>query len=136
MKQVLSLVSLVVEDYDEAVEFFVGKLGFELLEDTRLTEEKRWVRIAPRNAGHPGCAVLLAKANNDAQRLAIGHQAGGRVFLFLQTDNFERDYSRYRQAGVVFREEPRNEAYGRVVVFEDLYGNPWDLFEPKDGSGD
>lgn len=122
----LSLVSLLVRDYDEAISFYVGKLGFRLLEDTRLSSEKRWVVVGP---GGGQASLLLAKAVGE-QIDAIGRQAGGRVFLFLETDDFARDHARYLAAGVTFREQPRVEAYGTVAVFEDLYGNPWDLIEP------
>ncbi|WP_449415044.1 VOC family protein [Ochrobactrum teleogrylli] len=122
----LSLVSLLVRDYDEAISFYVGKLGFRLLEDTRLSSEKRWVVVGP---GGGQASLLLAKAVGE-QTDAIGRQAGGRVFLFLETDDFARDHARYLEAGVTFREQPRVEAYGKVAVFEDLYGNPWDLIEP------
>jgi uncharacterized glyoxalase superfamily protein PhnB len=121
-------VSLVVNDYDEAIEFYTRKLSFTLLEDTRMSETKRWVVIAP--PGSTGCTLLLAKAANDAQKAAVGNQTGGRVFLFLHTDNFDRDYNQMQEAGIEFIESPRQEAYGKVVVFADLYGNRWDLIEP------
>ncbi|MCQ8183895.1 VOC family protein [Parvularcula maris] len=123
--QYLSNIALVVRDYDEAIAYYTGKLGFELLEDTRLSATKRWVRVAP--PGGAQTALLLAKASSPEQEEAIGRQTGGRVFLFLETDDFERDYRRYHEAGVAFVEKPRGEEYGRVVVFEDLYGNRWDL---------
>jgi uncharacterized glyoxalase superfamily protein PhnB len=129
MQQYLAGVSLVVNDYDEAIEFYTRKLSFTLLEDTRMSETKRWVVIAP--PGSTGCTLLLAKAANDSQKAAVGNQTGGRVFLFLHTDNFDRDYNQMQQAGIVFIESPREEAYGKVVVFADLYGNRWDLIEPK-----
>ncbi|MEI6583052.1 MAG: VOC family protein [Chitinophagia bacterium] len=128
MQQYLAGVSLVVNDYDEAIEFYTRKLSFTLLEDTRMSETKRWVVIVP--PGSTGCTLLLAKAANDAQKAAVGNQTGGRVFLFLHTDNFDRDYNQMQQAGIVFIESPRQEAYGKVVVFADLYGNRWDLIEP------
>jgi uncharacterized glyoxalase superfamily protein PhnB len=128
MQQYLAGVSLVVNDYDEAIEFYTRKLCFTLLEDTRMSETKRWVVIAP--PGSTGCTLLLAKAANDSQKAAVGNQTGGRVFLFLHTDNFDRDYNQMQQAGIVFIESPRQEAYGKVVVFADLYGNRWDLIEP------
>ncbi|MBX4874713.1 VOC family protein [Rhizobium bangladeshense] len=127
----LSLVSLLVRDYDEAIAFYVSKLGFQLIEDTRLSNEKRWVVVSP-NGGQ--ASLLLAKAIGK-QTAAIGQQAGGRVFLFLETDNFARDHARFLAAGVIFREQPRVEAYGTVAVFEDLYGNPWDLIEPAMSNG-
>jgi lactoylglutathione lyase len=118
-------VALLVRDYDEAIRFYTQALGFELLEDTRLSDSKRWVRVAP--AGSAGTALLLARAANPAQEQAVGNQSGGRVFLFLETDDFRRDYDRMRGHGVRFTEEPRHEDYGTVVVFLDLYGNKWDL---------
>lgn len=127
MKRSLSLTTLVVEDYDEAIAFFTGKLGFELRQDTRITSEKRWVVVAP-----VGCArgLLLANAANERQRRSIGDQSGGRVFLFLETDDFRRDHAAFLAAGVRFTEKPRREAYGTVAVFEDVSGNLWDLIEP------
>ena len=127
----LAAVSLVVPDYDEALAFYVGRLGFALAEDTRLSPTKRWVTVVPPGGGG---ALLLARAATDAQRAVIGRQAGGRVFLFLQTDDFERDHARMTAAGVRFREAPRDEAYGRVVVWEDPFGNAWDLIEPSGGA--
>jgi catechol 2,3-dioxygenase-like lactoylglutathione lyase family enzyme len=127
MRQHLSLTAVVVRDYDAAIAFFVGKLGFELREDTRLDEEKRWVVVAPPGSTESG--ILLAKAANPGQAQAIGNQSGGRVFLFLATDDFNRDYKAFRERGVKFLEEPRHEPYGTVAVFEDLYGNRWDLIE-------
>ena len=122
--QTLGKIALVVADYDEALDYFVGTLGFDQLEDTDMGGGKRWVVVAPSGGG---CALLLAKAKNDEQRAAIGRQTGGRVFLFLETQNFDRDYERYDELGVDFIEEPRRESYGKVVVFRDLYGNLWDL---------
>jgi uncharacterized glyoxalase superfamily protein PhnB len=129
MQQYLAGISLVVNDYDEAIEFYTRKLSFTLLEDTRMSDTKRWVVVAP--PGSTGCTLLLAKAANDAQKAAVGNQTGGRVFLFLHTDNFDRDYNQMQEAGIEFIESPRQEAYGKVVVFADLYGNRWDLIEPK-----
>ena len=123
----LSQLALVVRDYDEAIAYFVGILGFELVEDTTLSPEKRWVRVAPRGDG--GAGLLLARAATPEQASRIGDQTGGRVFLFLRTDDFERDYNAFLSRGVAFTETPRHEAYGRVVVFRDLYGNKWDLVE-------
>lgn len=129
MKQSLALVSLVVRDYDEALEFFVGILGFTLVEDTPMPEEaKRWVVVSPPGATES--RLLLARASTDAQLARVGSQSGGRVFLFLHTDDFWRDYERYRERGVNFVREPRTEPYGTVAVFEDLQGNLWDLVEP------
>lgn len=127
MPQHLGNITLLVRDYDEAIQFYVDKLGFELLEDTDRGQGKRWVRVAPADAGNP--ALLLAQAATDEQRAQVGNQAGGRVFLFLNTDDFQRDYTRYQAAGVQFLEEPRHEDYGSVVVFADLYGNKWDLLQ-------
>lgn len=120
----LSLVSLVVCDYDEAIAFYTQKLGFRLSEDTSLSPDKRWVVVEPVGGG---TGLLLAKAKNAAELAAVGNQAGGRVFLFLETDDFARDHARMKAAGVTFREEPRHEPYGTVAVFEDLYGNLFDL---------
>lgn len=125
----ISRLALVVRDYDEAIAWFSRCLGFELAEDADLGGGKRWVVMAPR--GPAGTALLLAKAVGAQQEAAIGNQAGGRVFLFLETDDFEGDYERMGAAGVRFREAPRSEPYGKVVVFEDLYGNAWDLIEPR-----
>ncbi|NID04516.1 VOC family protein [Luteibacter jiangsuensis] len=124
----LGAVTFLVRDYDEAIRFFVDALGFELIEDTPLSETKRWVTVAPR--GSHGTRLLLAQAASDEQRAHIGRQGGGRVFLFLETDDFARDATRMRAHGVRFREEPRHEPYGTVAVFEDLYGNAWDLIQP------
>ena len=133
MKQTIHALTLVVRDYDEAIAWYTGALGFELLEDTAMGAGKRWVRIAPR--GSTGTSLLLAEAKDEAQSGAVGRQAGGRVFLFLHTDDFERDHRAMKAAGVHFVEEPRTEPYGRVVVFEDLYGNRWDFIEPKGRAG-
>jgi catechol 2,3-dioxygenase-like lactoylglutathione lyase family enzyme len=129
VRQSLGLVSLVVRDYDEAIDFFVGTLGFDLVEDTEVPEQqKRWVVVAPR--GGTGSSLLLARASSEQQVSRIGSQTGGRVAFFLYTDDLERDYSRYRAAGVTFVREPKSESYGKVAVFRDLYGNDWDLLEP------
>ena len=127
MKQSIAHIALVVEDYDDAIEFYKGKLGFTLLEDTPQSETKRWVLVAPRNS--EGCQLLLAKAVGDEQKSRIGNQTGGRVFLFLRTDDFSRDYEDYLSKGVKFVREPKVEDYGTVAVFADLYGNLWDLIE-------
>ena len=129
MRQTLAQIALVVGDYDEAIEFYTKKLNFTLLEDTALSETKRWVRVAPRGSDH--CRILLAKAANDEQKSRVGNQTGGRVFLFLHTDNFWRDYKNMQSAGVEFVREPVVESYGTVAVFKDLYGNLWDFIEPK-----
>jgi catechol 2,3-dioxygenase-like lactoylglutathione lyase family enzyme len=120
--------ALLVRDYDEAIAYFVERLGFRLLEDERRTAEKRWVRIAPPGADETG--LLLARAATPAQQAAVGNQSGGRVLFLLHTDDFDRDYSAMKSKGIEFTEEPRNESYGRVVVFKDLYGNKWDLIQP------
>ena len=131
MKQSIALVSLVVRDYDEALEFFVGKLGFNLVEDTYVpAQDKRWVVVAPR--GDCGCRLLLARASTAEQQSRIGNQTGGRVFLFLSTDDFWRDYETFRSRGIEFVRSPKEESYGTVAVFKDLYGNLWDLIQPKD----
>jgi catechol 2,3-dioxygenase-like lactoylglutathione lyase family enzyme len=128
MTQHLAAIALVVRDYDEALGFYVGKLGFTLVEDTRMSATKRWVLVAPPGAQE--MRLLLAKADNPEQATRIGNQAGGRVFLFLHTDDFQRDHDAYRAKGVRFLEAPRHEAYGTVAVFADLYGNKWDLIQP------
>ncbi|MEM9055114.1 MAG: VOC family protein [Pseudomonadota bacterium] len=124
----ITKVTLLVPDYDAGIAFYVDKLGFELLEDTKLSETKRWVRVAPPGAE---TALLLAKADGPEQDAAIGNQTGGRVGFFLQTDDFERDYSAMHATGVTFREAPRHEPYGTVIVFEDPWGNLWDLIQPS-----
>jgi len=128
MMQRIALITLVVDDYDEAISYFTGKLGFALVDDTALGGGKRWVVVAPRAAGS---GLLLAKAVNERQKQAVGAQTAGRVFLFLHTDDFRRDYATYKERGVTFVEEPRQEPYGTVAVFTDLYGNRWDLIEPE-----
>jgi catechol 2,3-dioxygenase-like lactoylglutathione lyase family enzyme len=129
MKQKIAHVSLVVNDYDEALEFYTQKLGFRLIEDTKLTDKKRWVIVAPPGANE--CCLLLAKAADEKQRAAIGNQTGGRVFLFLFTDDFWRDYNTMSGKGIRFVRPPKQEQYGMVAVFEDLYGNLWDLLQPN-----
>ena len=130
MNQNLALTTYIVSDYDEAIRFFTRKLDFELIQDIALDVNKRWVVVSPKGDGNS--ALLLAKAATPEQEQCIGNQAGGRVFLFLHTDDFWRDYDKMGKAGVRFKEKPRTEAYGTVVVFEDLYGNLWDLIEPKE----
>jgi catechol 2,3-dioxygenase-like lactoylglutathione lyase family enzyme len=126
VKQSLGLTALVVRDYDEALRFYVEILGFKLVEDSYIAaQDKRWVVVAPR--GSQESALLLARASNAEQASRIGNQTGGRVFLFLHTDDFWRDYNAYRAKGVVFVREPSEERYGTVAVFKDLYGNQWDL---------
>jgi catechol 2,3-dioxygenase-like lactoylglutathione lyase family enzyme len=128
--QSIRAVSLLVRDYDEAIAFFTGCLRFDLVEDTPLGDGKRWVLVAP--PGAHGAALLLARAATAEQEGRIGNQTGGRVFLFVHTDDFWRDYHEMKSRGVRFTEEPRREAYGTVVVFLDLYGNKWDLVQPED----
>jgi len=130
MKQSLGLVSLVVRDYDEALNFFVGKLGFALVEDTHVPEQsKRWVVVSPPGATES--RLLLAKASSPEQESRVGAQTGGRVFLFLYTDDFWRDYERFKARSVEFVRPPKQEPYGTVAVFKDLYGNTWDLLQPR-----
>ena len=129
MQQNLAHIAIVVRDYDEAIDWYTRVLGFELLEDTPMAPGKRWVLVRPRGSH---ASLLLAKAANEQQSSRIGNQTGGRVFLFLHTDDFRRDYANYLASGVKFVEQqPRYEAYGMVIVFEDLYGNRWDLIERK-----
>ncbi|PAQ05737.1 VOC family protein [Mesorhizobium temperatum] len=125
----VATVALVVANYDEAISWYVDRLGFSLIEDADLGGGKRWVTVAPANG--QGARLLLAEAADDAQRDSIGNQTGGRVFLFLETDDFVRDHAAMLAKGVEFREAPRHEAYGTVAVFADLHGNLWDLIEPK-----
>ena len=129
MRQSLAAIAVVVRDYDEAIAFYVGVLGFELVEDTLIAEQnKRWVVVAP--PGSTGCRILLARAANEEQQSRIGNQTGGRVFLFLHTDDFWRDFELYKSRGVAFVREPAEQPYGTVAVFRDLYGNLWDLIQP------
>ncbi len=128
MNQSLALVAIVVRDYDEAIAFYTEKLGFTLVDDTYQPEQnKRWVVVQPKGDGQ--AAILLAKASNTLQGEYVGDQTGGRVFLFLQTDNFERDFNTYKERGVKFVRPPKVAPYGIVAVFEDLYGNLWDLVQ-------
>lgn len=130
MKQNIVHIALVVNDYDEAIDFYVNKLKFELIEDTYQAEQdKRWVVVAPPNSS--GVALLLAKASKPEQQEFVGNQAGGRVFLFLNTDDFWRDYEYMVSVGIKFVREPQEQEYGMVAVFEDLYGNRWDLLQLK-----
>jgi catechol 2,3-dioxygenase-like lactoylglutathione lyase family enzyme len=129
MKQNITHIAIVVDDYDKAIEFYIKKLHFDLIEDTVLSETKRWVLVRPKGANE--CSLLLAKAANDEQITRIGNQTGGRVFLFLHTDDFERDYKNLLRNNIKIVREPVREEYGTVAVFEDLYGNLWDLIEPK-----
>jgi len=130
MRQSIATVALVVRDYDEALAFYIGTLGFSLIEDTYIpAQDKRWVTVAP--PGSTGPLLLLARAVGEEQSSRIGNQTGGRVFLFLHTDDFWRDYAAYRSKGVVFVRDPKEESYGTVAVFADLYGTLWDLLQPK-----
>ena len=128
MNQQIAQLTLVVDDYDRAIEFYTNKIGFILKEDSVLSETKRWVVVGPKNSS---CNLLLAKAANEEQKKSIGNQTGGRVFLFLNTDDFWRDFNTLKQKAIVFVREPVEEKWGTVAVFQDLYGNLWDLIEPK-----
>lgn len=128
MARHLSLITVLVDDYDQAIAFYVDKLGFSLSEDLQLTPDKRWVVVTPEDGG---TGLLLAKAANGRQIAVVGNQGGGRAFLFLETDDFNRDHAALSARGIRFLAAPREEAYGKVAVFEDLYGNRWDLIEPK-----
>jgi catechol 2,3-dioxygenase-like lactoylglutathione lyase family enzyme len=132
--QSIGLTALLVRDYDEALNYYVGRLGFEVVEDTYVpAQDKRWVVIAPARSS--GSALVLARAVNAEQASRIGNQTGGRIFLFLYTDDFWRDYTAYKAKGVVFMRDPKEETYGTVAVFQDLYGNRWDLLQPKTRTG-
>ena len=128
MNQRLAYITLLVDDYDKAIDFYISKLNFKLIEDTTLSETKRWVLVKPNGSGD--CYLLLAKAANEKQKSMIGNQTGGRVFLFLHTDNFKRDYQNLLNNGIRIVREPVEEKYGIVAVFQDIYGNHWDLIEP------
>ena len=131
-RQAIGLIAIVVRDYDEAIDFYVGTLGFTLVEDTTIQgQDKRWVTVAP--PGSTGSRLLLARAVDNEQSSRVGNQTGGRVFLFLNTDDFWRDFNAYKAKGVVFVREPKVESYGTVAVFSDLYGNLWDLLQPNAG---
>ncbi len=130
MKQNLTHIAIVVDDYDKAIEFYTQKLNFTLIEDTTLSDTKRWVLVRPKGANE--CSLLLAKGANEEQKSRIGNQTGGRVFLFLHTDNFKRDYQNLIDNKIKIVRQPSVEDYGTVAVFEDLYGNLWDLIEPKE----
>ena len=129
MNQSIFQISILVDDYDTAIKYYTASLGFELLEDTKLTEEKRWVVVKP--VGEGGIQLLLAKASNEDQLKFVGNQAGGRVFLFLKTDNFWEDYHQMKLKNINFVRDPIEESYGIVAVFKDLYGNLWDFIQPK-----
>jgi len=128
-QQTLAAVTVVVPEYDVGLAYYTGVLGFDLIEDSDLGNGKRWVLVAPK--GSKACRLLLARAKGEAQEAAIGNQTGGRVGFFLYTDDFETDYTQYKEAGVDFQEEPRDEPYGKVVVFRDAFGNQWDFIQPK-----
>lgn len=130
MKQRLAHIALVVIDYDEAIKFYTGKLHFDLVEDTKLSETKRWVLVRPKGSNE--CCLLLAQAANEEQKSRVGDQTGGRVFLFLHTDNFERDYQNLIKNQIEIVRAPQTEEYGTVAVFKDIYGNLWDLIEPAE----
>ena len=129
MRQHIAHISLIVDDYDKAIAFYTKKLDFTLQEDLKLDAHKRWVIVKPKGA--QGTGILLVKATTTSQKAVIGNQTGGAVFLFLYTDDFWRDYNSMKERGITFQEVPREEPYGTVVVFNDLYGNSWDLLEPK-----
>jgi len=128
MKQRLAHIAIVVNDYDEAIKFYTEKLHFDLIEDTRLSETKRWVLVRPK--GGDSCCLLLAKAANEEQLSRVGNQTGGRVFLFLHTDNFKRDFQNLLDNEIEIVRQPSKEEYGTVAVFKDLYGNLWDMIGP------
>jgi catechol 2,3-dioxygenase-like lactoylglutathione lyase family enzyme len=130
MYQRIAHIAILVDDYDDAIRFYTQKLDFQLLEDTKLSDEKRWVMVAPQGAKE--CCLLLAKAANDRQSTFVGNQTGGRVFLFLFTDSFWRDYEKLKSRAIKFVSQPQAFEYGTVAVFEDLYGNLWDLIEPNE----
>lgn len=132
MHQRIAHIALIVDNYDEAIEFYTKKLDFQLLEDTKLSDDKRWVLVAPQGAKE--CCLLLAKAANEQQATFVGNQTGGRVFLFLFTDDFWRDYEKLKSREVKFVRPPQEFEYGTVAVFEDLYGNMWDLIQPNDNN--
>lgn len=132
MYQRIAHIALLVDDYDDAIEFYTQKLEFQLIEDSRVSDEKRWVMVAPKGAKE--ACLLLAKAANEEQAAGVGNQTGGRVFLFLYTDNFWRDYKKMESRGIKFIRPPQDLAYGTVAVFEDLYGNKWDLIEPNENN--
>jgi len=129
MKQKLAHISVLVDDYDDAIEFYTQKLHFDLVVDERLSETKRWVLVKPKGEGE--CSILLAKADGQNQKKFVGNQTGEQVFLFLTTDNFDRDFMNLKRHDIKIVKDPSDEPYGRVAVFEDLYGNKWDLIEPK-----
>lgn len=132
MSQRIAMFTIVVRDYDEAISFYCGKLGFNLIEDTEMSKTKRWVVVCP--PGNGGCHILLAKAVGELQEKSIGSQTGGRVFIFLHTDDFDRDFNRLQKNNIEIVRQPTSEPYGKVAVFKDLYGNFWDLVQPVSSS--
>jgi catechol 2,3-dioxygenase-like lactoylglutathione lyase family enzyme len=132
MYQRIAHIALVVDDYDKAIDFYTRQLDFDLLEDTHLSDEKRWVLVAPKGAKE--CSLLLAKASNDEQSAVVGNQSGGRVFLFLFTDDFNRDYEKLKSRNITFVRPPKEFDYGTVAVFQDIYGNMWDLIQPNENN--
>jgi len=130
MHRRIAHIALIVKDYDEAIDFYTQKLDFKLLEDTKLSEENRWVIVAPPGAKE--CSLILAKADNEMELRSIGNQAGGRVVLYLFTDNFDRDFKKFSERNIKFVRPPAAQDFGKVAVFEDLYGNMWDLIEPTE----
>ena len=129
MSRKIGLVTLLVNDYDEAIEYYVNKVNFRLVEDVKMSESNRFVVVEP--SGSTASQILLAQAVTEQEKLAVGNQAGGRVFLFLNTDDFYRDFNTMKEKGVTFLETPREEVYATVVVFQDMYGNKWDLLQRK-----
>lgn len=128
MNRIVKHITLIVNDYDEAIEFYTQKLDFNLIEDTEISENKRWVLIGPK--GNSDFSLLISKASNEIEQKAIGNQSGNLVFLIMHTDNIDRDYIQFQNEGVVFIQAPKPQAYGKVAIFKDLYGNLWDLIEP------
>lgn len=128
MNRIVKHITLIVNDYDEAIEFYTQKLDFNLIEDTEISENKRWGLIGPK--GNSNFSLLISKASNEIEQKAIGNQSGNLVFLIMHTDNIDRDYIQFQNEGVVFIQAPKPQAYGKVAIFKDLYGNLWDLIEP------
>lgn len=128
MNKIIKHIALIVADYDDAIEFYTQKLNFNLIEDTQVSEQKRWILVGPK--GNSDFSLLISKASNDIEKKAIGNQSGGKVFLIMHTDNIDRDYNQYKKEGVEFIQYPKQQPYGKVAIFKDLYGNLWDLIEP------
>lgn len=128
MNKIIKHIALIVADYDDAIEFYTQKLNFNLIEDTQVSEQKRWILVGPK--GSSDFSLLISKASNDIEKKAIGNQSGGKVFLIMHTDNIDRDYYQYKKEGVEFIQDPKQQPYGKVAIFKDLYGNLWDLIEP------